>query len=175
MIVWIDGTFGAGKTAVANELRNRYPESDVIEFDEFVNSVQPENLMEIIAGRRFPEDKPCYVNAFIVELERKLNQNDKGYYIIPIALITDYCRIGLVENFKKKTETVHIILCQSKERLLERIKNQSGRDVDHAITYYDEATLYLKENYSEAIRINTDDKSIEEVADCIEKHINNRR
>ena len=36
MIIWIDGTFGIGKTAAANELLNKLPESEVIDFDEFI-------------------------------------------------------------------------------------------------------------------------------------------
>ncbi len=175
MIVWIDGTFGTGKTAVAAELMKRNPGLDVIEFDEFTNSVKPTNPMELFFGKCYPESKRCYVDAFTVEIGEKIEQNDKRVLIIPIALITDYCREHLVENFSNKTETLHVILCSSKEKLLERIKNQEGRSEDIVITYFDEATSYLTENYLDAIRIDTDNMTIEDVASCIEKYIKDRR
>ncbi len=174
MIVWIDGTFGSGKTTVANALENRIKESEVVDFDECIKNVQPKNPMELF-GKRYPEAKRYYIDAFVAELERMLMRDNKRVYIIPIALITDYCRDRLVEHFVNITETVHFILCLSKEKLLDRIKNQEGRDVDLAITYYGEATKYLSENYLDAIKIDTDNMTIEDVVRCIEKRIANRR
>ncbi len=171
MIVWIDGTFGAGKTAVANELANGSKEADVIDFDEFIKNVEVENPLDLLFGKCYPEDKQCNIDAFAFELENRLKQDDKRVLIIPIALITDYCRDKLIKYFKGKTETIHIILCTSKEILYERIKNQAGRNADLVKTYYDEATLYLKKNYLDAIRINTDSMTIKEVASFVRKNI----
>ena len=81
----------------------------------------------------------------------------------------------MVEHFSSKTETLHVILRSSKEKLLERIKNQEGRNEDLVITFFDEATSYLTSNYSNAIRIDTDYMNITEVANCVEKYIKDGR
>ncbi len=175
MIVWIDGTFGVGKTTAANELKKRHSEYDVVDFDELIRNVEPENPMELFFGKRYPESKKCYVDALANKLEIKLEQNDDRVIVIPIALITDYCKTRLVEHFTNITQTAHFILYLTRDSLLERINKQEGRNKDLAITYYDEATLYLKENYRNAIRINTDDLTISEVVCCIEESITNRR
>ncbi len=52
--------------------------------------------------------------------------------------------------------------------------SQDGRDCDLAVTYYEEATLYLRNHYIEAIRIDTDNMTIEDVASCVSKHIKDR-
>ena len=171
MIVWIDGTFGVGKTTISNALNKGLQESEVIDFDEYVKGVQPDNSMGLIFGKRYPEAKRCYIDALVVELERKLTQDDKRVYIVPIALITDYCRVRLVEYFMNITETAHIILGISKEKLLYRIRNQVGRDDDLAITYYEEATKYLNNNYLDAIRIDTDYMEIKDIVCHLEKII----
>ena len=171
MIIWIDGTFGIGKTAAANELLNKLPESEVIDFDEFIKSVRIENQMEILFGRRYPEANKSYVNALADCLNNKIRTNPSRNIIVPIALITDYCRDNLVETINNKAETIHFILFSSKEKMLERIEKQGGRDLDLAITYYDEATSYLQTNYKDAIRINTEKMTIKEVVSCLEEFI----
>ena len=54
MIVWIDGTFGAGKTAIANELGKRYSKSEVIDFDEFVKNVKIRKSNRVILWKAIP-------------------------------------------------------------------------------------------------------------------------
>ena len=175
MIIWIDGTFGIGKTAVAYELQNKYSGSDVIDFDDFIKTVRIENPWKLIIGKRYPEDKKSYVDSLVDCLNKKISTNQIQTIIVPITLITDYCKERLIEEMKNRAETIHFILYSSKEKLLERIEKQDGRDVDLAITYYDEATSYLKVNYKDAIRIDTENMTIGEITDYIEKCIEDRR
>ncbi len=99
-------------------MKKRLQESEVVDFDEFVKGVQQEDPIKVFFGKRYPEDKRCNIDAFVAELQRRLEHDDKRVYFISIALITDYCREKLIERFKDITGSVHIILCLSKEKLL---------------------------------------------------------
>lgn len=167
MIIWIDGPFGIGKSSVSNMLAEKIPDSRVIEFDEYMHKVKPENAMEVIFGKRYPEGKRYLIETFVKDVEHAIEDSLTETFIVPIALINDMCRAMVVEHFEKKTSTEHIILEATKENVLKRSKLQDGRDMDLVDTYFIEAKDYLDKNYDSAIRVDANERSIEDIAEEI--------
>ncbi len=177
MIIWIDGTFGSGKTTIAEKLINRFPNSILLDFDEVITNIKPVSFvpMELFTGKGYPQSKRYYVEAMATEIDKTLEKSGNNLVFVSMALISDFCKELLITHFNNITNTVHFILCVSENKMCLRIDQQVGRDKNLAKTYYAEATSYLNENYLDAIRIDTDNKTIDEICIYIEKCIADRR
>lgn len=66
---------------------------------------------------------------------------------------------------------VHLFNIDPNEILYQRIHTQEKRDVDLAETYMSNAIMYLNNHYSDALRIDTSDMNIDNVAEEIVKVI----
>ena len=99
-----------------------------------------------------------------------IQEGSYDYLIIPIALINDDCNERLVNSFAN-IENYHFILTAANEILYQRIDTHDKRDVDIAETYMSNAIMYLNNHYSDALRIDTSDMNIDNVAEEIVKVI----
>lgn len=164
-IIWINGTFGVGKTTVSNVIVDKINNAFLLEFDDLQMKYKPKSIFDVL-GDRYPEARRYLIDALVSEILEIIQQGQYDYLIIPIALINDYCREKLV-NGLANIDSYHFILKASNDILQERIFNQENRDVDLAITYMDIANDYLRNHYSEAYRIDTTNKTIDSIADEI--------
>lgn len=161
-IIWIDGIFGSGKTAVANSIVKRIENACILEFDNLQKENKP-NSISVFFGERYPEAKRYLIDALASRMLEMIQEDDCEYIIIPIALINDYCNQKLVNAFGG-IKNYHFILTASTEIWRQRIENQKNRDTDLAITYRPTAMMYLNNHYADAIRIDTSDMNIDSVA-----------
>lgn len=168
-IIWIDGTFGSGKTAVANVVAKKMRNSYLLEFDALQMKYKPTSIFDLF-GERYPESKKYLIDGLIKEMLKIIQEGSYDYLIIPIALINDDCNERLVNSFAN-IENYHFILTVANEILYQRIHTQENRDVDLAETYMSNAIMYLNNHYSDALRIDTSDMNIDNVAEEIVKVI----
>lgn len=164
-IIWIDGTFGSGKTAVASIIAKKLRNVYLLEFDALQIKYKPNSILDFW-GERYPEAKKYLIDALINEIQTIIQGGNYDYLIIPIALINDYCNEKLVKGFAD-IESYHFILTAVNEILYQRINNQKNRDVDLAVTYMPNAIMYLNNHYSDAFRIDTSNMNVENVAEKI--------
>nr|DAU90050.1 MAG TPA: AAA domain protein [Caudoviricetes sp.] len=161
-IIWIDGTFGIGKSAVAAAIVEEIPQAHLLEFDALQEKYKPTSVSDRF-GKRYPEAKKYLVDALVDEITEIIQEGSCDCLVIPVALINDYCNQKLIDGFAN-IESHHFILTAKKEILLQRINNQENRDIDLAVTYMPEATQYLSNHYYDASRIDTSNMSIDSVA-----------
>ena len=164
-IIWIDGTFGSGKTAVANAINKRINNAYLLEFDALQKEYKPNSITDSF-GKRYPEAKRYLIDALRSEILALIRDGVYDYIIVPIALINDYCNQRLVNAFIG-VESYHFILIISRNILYQRIENQENRDEDLAKTYMPMAMQYLESHYTDAVRIDTSDMSVDSVAEKI--------
>ena len=164
-IIWIDGTFGSGKTTVAKVIAGKISNANLLEFDFLQLKYKPSCISDIL-GLRYPEAKRYLVEALVKEMQEILQEGIYEYLIIPIALINDYCNEKLITGFSD-VENYHFILTASRDVWYKRISEQENRDVDLALSYETQAKMYLETHYSEAIWIDTSNMTIDSVADKI--------
>ena len=157
-IIWIDGTFGIGKSAVAAAIVEEIPQASLLEFDALQEKYKPTSVSDYF-GKRYPEAKKYFVD----EITEIIQEGSCDCLVIPVALINDYCNQKLIDGFAN-IESHHFILMAKKEILHQRINNQENRDIDLAVTYMSEATQYLSNHYYDASRIDTSNMSIDSVA-----------
>lgn len=165
MIVWIDGTFGVGKTSVAEALKEKFPLQDVIHLD--ADRIYQDGGWKYFGGGFFAQNNERFLSDFKSLIEESAKEN--RIMIVTMALTTDECRDNLFRQLQSTTsKLIHVILLASEQTVLFRIENDvPTRDKDYAKRNMKKNTEYLGKNYSEAIRLGTDGKSINEVADTI--------
>lgn len=167
MIVWIDGANGVGKSHVAAKLAelHSYKNAEYVESD----------LYWYEALKHFPQMfllglNPCqnlYLIAKLREsLEEKVRDSDKILFV-SMTLADKKCNGGLLDYFAGKgIPTLHIILLAKREILISRIENDPIRDKSMQKQQKDNLDwhlTFLENNYPDAVRIDTDDKSLDEL------------
>lgn len=97
-IIWIDGTFGIGKSAVAAAIVEKIPQAHLLEFDALQEKYKPTSDSDRF-GKRYPEAKNYLVDAFVDEITEIIQEGSCDCLVIPVALINDYCNQKLIEGF----------------------------------------------------------------------------
>lgn len=183
MLVWIDGTYGVGKTAVIKQLKEIIPcsEIEILESDIYIQEMLTEIVEEAKKTNSFPafsgtlpQTDTKFIERFRRIIQEKLTLNK--IVIVDMTLTHDESKKGLYEFFlTENVRTLHIILTASEEIIRERIKNDNTRDKLCALENLKYNISFLNQNYQDAIRINTDSMSIADTANEIAQHISNMR
>lgn len=169
MIVWINGANGVGKSHVAAKLaelltdRNaEYVESDLY-WGDFIGNCN--NFLKAITGFT-PHNNRYFLNEFKNILEEKIYNSDK-MLIVSMSLVHKLCKEEVLNYFeKKKVPMFHIILEAQKETILFRIENDPIRNGDEKIEQKQnvpEQIKYLETEYPNAVKVNTENKTLDEV------------
>lgn len=170
MIVWIDGANGVGKSHIAAELaviladkNAEYLESDLY-WDDLVRNDSEQN----ISGCNPYYDK-YFLGVFQKVIEKKHNSGKMP--IISMSLAYGLCERELLNYFKKEeVSMLHIILEAKEETIISRIENDPIRDEsaqNQQKAKVSRQIQYLETQYPDAVRIGTDDKSLNEIVNEI--------
>lgn len=164
MIIWINGTYGVGKTTVANKVNKICSSnSKVIEPDKLWLSSLAENPMIVFGDGAYPQ-----VNKkFLDYLNSKINKiisNYEGLLIIPMTLTERLSYNKLIEPNKDNIK--QFILQANEDVLYKRIYSDNGRDTSLATTTMHTNIDFLNK-ISDAIHIDTSNMTSDEVANCI--------
>lgn len=173
MVIWIDGTYGIGKTAVSMKIKEQFPdcEMEILESDiyaeetlkEVIEEAKKHNCMPDIGGT-LPQNNIRFLTKFkdIIE-ERAKDENKK--LLVDMSLTMKVCKENLFEVLVNKgIKIIHIILEADEETIAERIKKDGQREKMVALNELKSNLKFLDANYADAIRISTDNKSIEDIA-----------
>lgn len=164
MIIWIDGTYGVGKTSTLKQIEVKLKNKKIKVFrsDYFYQKYNKDNPLD--GGGATPQNNIKFIKYFRNIIEEQVKKADSDL-IIDMSLTQKESKELLFEYFTKKgIEIKHFILTASIDTIKSRIKKDGIRDKGLAYSYLEQNINFLNINYSEAIRINTENKKIEEVA-----------
>ena len=109
MIIWIDGTYGVGKTAVAKRLKERFSDNkaELLESDYYseeslkrlVEEAKANNSFPHIGGT-LPQNNMRFIKEFRELIEEK-SKNSEKYLIVDMALTMQECKKELVMIMKQ--------------------------------------------------------------------------
>ena len=168
-IIWIDGQFGVGKTATANLIVQKKDQAYLLEFDTLQKTYKPQTEIEMISaffGPTYPEAKAYLIKEFKRTIQKIVSDNRYNYLVIPIALINDLCRKELLV-FYTDIDNYHFILTVTDDVIKHRASNQDNRDMNLVLTHMQTAKMYLNTHYPDAVRIDTSNIGIDQVAEKI--------
>ena len=141
----------------------------LIESDLYWVELIQNNFLKALNGFEPYNNKYCLETIRTV-LEEKFQKHNK-MPIISMSLVDKRCQEELLDYFEKKNvPMVHIILEAEKETIISRIENDPIRDnnaQNQQKSKIDWQIQYLRMAYPSAIRINTEGKSLDEIANEI--------
>ena len=168
MIIWIDGVNGVEKSHVAAELGELLSEKNAehVESDLYWKNLLRNNFTKALFGFN------PYCNQYFMEMLRKVLEEKMNCYgkvpIVPMSLVDKLCEKELFHYFEEKgTVMVHIVLEAKKETIIARIEKDPIWDEtaqSQQKAKVDWQMKYLKKEYPDAVRINTEGKTIHEIA-----------
>ena len=177
MIIWIDGVKGVGKTGTIEKIDDKledyqfqYISSDDLwnDFVKYCCRISP------FCDINTPQNNKVFLEKLIKTIKAADCMTVKLVFV-DMALTTYECREVLLKSVQDRGINIkHIILTADEETVRTRVENDSKEDRDKITTMRElpESMKFLNDNYVDATRINTDNKSIEEVADEIIKLLN---
>lgn len=166
MIVWIDGAYGVGKSSVTNELKSRLKNRQLEHLDS-----DTYQYMLAYGGGCTLQNNIHFLKVFKEIIENKI-MDCCNLLIVEMALTQNECKKYLFDSLKLKHQIIHVILMASEETIATRIKSDSRRDKGFALEHLAENNAFLKQNYPDAVFINTQDKSIMDICDDILAELN---
>lgn len=171
MIIWLDGTYGIGKTTVAEQLKKVLQNKNI----KFLNSdylyteiIKRDSLS---GGGAVPQNNINFLRVIRNEIQEELVSTD-GILIIDMALTQKESKELLFDYLKNEGIAIkHFILTASINTIKKRIENSENRDKVLAYSYLEQNIHFLNSNYDDAIRIDTENKNSNEIAKEIIKYL----
>lgn len=171
MIIWINGSYGSGKTQTAYELQRRLDNSYVYDPENigyFLDKNLPTEFSKISQGNF--QNYELWRN-FNYEMISYIASNYDGILIIPMTIINKQYYDQIIGNLEKKFDVRHFILSIDKEtnlkRLAKRFDNKNPWFIEQI-----ELSEKAFQNDIPGIKLKTDNLSITEVVELIAKKTN---
>lgn len=169
MVIWIDGTYGVGKSSIASELQSKYSDSVLLKSDvlwketmrEIVEEANAKNCMPGFRGL-LPQNNMRFLQSYAKKIK---DESLKHLFVIVDMALTqiesrDCLFVPLAENLENN---IHFILCAKEEEIKKRVREDNNRDKGLALDYLKKNIVFLENNYPDAYRIETSDKTVTDV------------
>jgi hypothetical protein len=122
MIIWINGPFGAGKTTLAEKLRDRRPKSLIFDPEEIGFMVKATVPMPASGDY---QDLPLWRGLTIAAL-REIRRNYSQDIVIPMTLVQPEYLDEILDGVRRfDDQLLHIFLTLNEDLLRHRIANQT--------------------------------------------------
>lgn len=158
MLIWIDGTFGVGKSKVAADLEELFAMQNprILNSDEEWASFIGKDYR---GGGCFPQNNSDFICRFRRCILDCLKTSD--LVIVDMALTDEMCKKGLLEHFLAEgIEVVHFVLTANDQVIKERISNDESREQkDDHIRKIARNREFLQNNFKDAIWLETEQGS----------------
>jgi cytidylate kinase len=164
LIIWLNGTFGSGKTTTAYELQKRVPNSFVYDPERFGYV-----LMANIPKEMSKEDFQDYTiwRESNYALLKQVAEGYKGIIIVPMTLTNELYFEDIIGRLKADgIEVKHYTLAASPQTVQKRLRKRLEGKNSWAYQQIDKR-LELLANNAFKEHIQTDRKTIEEVVETI--------
>lgn len=167
MILWLNGSFGAGKTTVAHELQRRLPDAFVYD-PENVGYFLRKNAPEVCRTEDF-QDVPLW-RDFNYETLKWIAGTYPGVILVPMTLNRQQYFDEIIGRLVRDGVVVHhVILWAGRETLLKRLGKRSlGRlsREEFAVRAIGKSLAFFATR-PEGEKILTDDLTVDQVVEAV--------
>jgi cytidylate kinase len=165
-IIWLDGTFGVGKTTVSRSLNKKLPQFKILDSDEYSQTLMKKKPEVFALGGFLPQNNKYFIQYFRKTIDEEIAKGTKKLIVV-MAVTFEESRKGLLNYFEEKGDITHIILQASEDVLQRRILSDKQRDQDFALQRMEWNLKFLEQHYLDAVRIDTDNMTPEQVTENI--------
>ena len=166
MIIWLNGSFGVGKTTLANLLHQEIPNS-ILYDPELLGDFFQENLPKAVCPEDF-QDYPIWRQT-TVQIIRDLATKTGQVIIVPMTVFKkEYCQEIIEQGLIEDMCVQHYILVAEKETILDRLNKRTQENNNWALKHLDNC-LQAFEDQIPGRKIDTDGLRPDEVAASILK------
>ena len=164
MIIWINGTFGAGKTTTAYELHKRLPHSTVYDPERFGYALMA-NIPKEVSKSDF-QDYPLWREANY-QLLKQISEEHQGIIIVPMTLTNERYFAEIIDGLRDDgNEVKHFTLSATKKTVQKRLTKRFEGKSSWAYQQAEERITRLSKGFLRE-HIQTDGLSIDEVVERI--------
>ena len=169
MIIWIDGTYGSGKTIISSKINDAINDSVLLSADYFDKYIW-KSMIEKNRFLCFGDLGHANVN-FLKSFKDYLKTNLKkeSINIIDVCLLNDNGKSILYDELNSETDK-HIILDITEDSLYKHMEDDDREDKQLPFSFYKEYTLYIN-NYPDAFVIDNNDDGIDIIVEKCLKYI----
>ena len=165
MIIWINGSFGVGKTTIAENLKDRIANSIIYDPEKvgmFLYKTLPEKKDDF-------QDYELWRTINYEMLKELYKQNE--VIIVPMTITNLQYYNEIVGRLQKDgIKILHFILTANKESIIRRL-NARGNSTEWAYMQVDRCDKAFKDDYLKGQKVDTNNKSIDEVCNNLIKLI----
>lgn|GEM_PF-6736423 len=171
VIIWLNGTYGVGKTSVAREIKSKIFNQNavVLESDDFFESMAKEIYDDMIlnGGGAIPQNNKLFLERFKEKLE--LYMNSETICIVSMALTEKESIEILWDYLLQNSSDVCQFILEAEETIIEkRVKSDTKREQkDFALYELSRNIKFLDKNFKNIERIDTNNKTVENIAELI--------
>lgn len=170
MIVWINGTYGVGKTTVARALREMFPANEVelLELDNYADMILERILKKQQKSNCLYSDidgMSQWDMQYFEEFRKMIEEKAHKTVVVDTAITEKACK-NIVYDYllDKYPGLLHIILVADEELIKSRIKGDNERnDKSFALVHLKGSVSFMDENFNEAIRVKTDNRDVYDI------------
>lgn len=161
MIIWINGPYGIGKSALTAALQNHLQESFIFDAERLGDAIR-ENMPESFFRETF-EEYPLWQET-CQSLLKALSQDYSGHVLIPMTLIRPDSVTAIVDRLKaQQVDIAHVMLEASHETIRQRILTRGEEEDCWCMAQIDRCLAAQREMTCDQ-RLWTDGKNPEELA-----------
>ena len=169
MIIWINGSYGVGKSSLAEKLHERNTHSFIFDAEEVGNAVRDNLPRELFNGYIF-ENYPLWFNM-CAELLAEIASRYEGDIYVPMTLVFAGSFEKIAHPLKEREVCVkHILLESSRQIIHDRILARGEAEDCWCIRHID-LCLKQQKDFENVIRIESYGKSVSELAAEVENAI----
>ena len=122
MIIWVDGTYGVGKTTIATMLKEKMgDEVELLLSDYYYNATIKKIMAEAEVNHRFPciggtlpQNNMRFLREFKELIEEKSAEKT---LIIDMALTMAECKVNLYDSLEKEGQSIKHFILTADEKL----------------------------------------------------------
>lgn len=165
MIIWINGSFGVGKTTTSNEVHKKLKDSFIYD-PEMTGLFIWNNSPDCISRKGDFQDIPMW-RDFNYQMLKYMDENYSGTIIVPMTLVNkEYYNEIIGRLITDGVSIYHYILVAEKSTILNRLikrgevdNSWAAQQIDRCLTAFEKDIL--------GIKIDTNNLNIEEVVKFI--------
>lgn len=176
MIIWVNGTYGVGKTTIATMLKEKMGDDvELLISDDYCNATIKRIVAEMEANHGFhsigvlPQNNITFLREFKELIEEKSAEKT---LIVDMALTMKECKVNLYDRLEKEGQSIkHFILTAEDKTIKSRIENDKDRRKGLSLEWLKDNLSFLDKNFPTATRIKTDYRNEYDIVEEMFKEI----